>query len=85
MEGTYDFSSLGFDAEITDPEVSVDPRSINIESVSEKKITCNVELEVNGAIISPRIPGILVNDLNYDYDQLIERVEVRCQDFLLGG
>ena len=81
MTGIYDFSDLGFSGTFEDPVITSIPRKEINMNETELKIDATVYLSGNGYNIALRLPDIVVNDFNYNPDQLVQRVETRLNDF----
>ena len=54
---------------------------VNIQDVAGLLIVADVVLSGSGYQIGFRLPDIVVNDFNYNQDELVQRVETRLNDF----
>jgi len=71
------------DLEFTDPTITVDPVVSNLDP-ENMTVDVNVFIERTGDIkgrYGLDINPVKVNDLNYNYDELVQRVNERLNDF----
>ena len=69
-----------FNVEIINPEIEVNP-IVNDLNPDAMTLTANVILETDTAKFGVQLTDLPINDLNYDYDELIERVTNKLQDY----
>ena len=81
MEGTFDFTPLGFAGTFEDPVITDIPRSEIRMNPTEFKIDAAVYLSGAGYNICLDLPDIVVNDFDYNEGQLVTRVTDRLNDF----
>ena len=77
---TYKFEE--FNVEIVDPIVRIDPIVDQVDPI-KMTITANIVLETMSAKFGLILKEIAVVDLNYNADQLQERVMERLNDFIV--
>ena len=71
-----------FNAEIVNPTIEVNP-IVNDLNPQEMTLTADVILETHTAKFGVRLTDVPVNDLNYDYVELITRVTNKLQDYAI--
>ena len=78
----YKFEWLNNSAEITDPEVVINPivREVNPVAMT---ITVDLTLVTESARFSVTLENVQVVNLNYDADSLTQRVLTRLEDFIV--
>lgn len=69
-----------FNIEIIDPTIEVNP-IVNDLNPNAMTLTADVVLETDTAKFGVRLTDVPVNDLNYDYDELVARVTTKLQDY----
>lgn len=69
-----------FNIEIVDPNIEVNP-IVNDLNPNAMTLTADVILETDTAKFGVQLTDVPVNDLNYDYDELIARVTTKLQDY----
>ena len=70
---TYKIEWLNNNIEIVDPVVIPNPDGIILQ-VTKGTITCPVLLTIPNSEFGMMLEDVAVQDFNYDYDQLMERV-----------
>tara|TARA_R110000772_G_scaffold115285_1_gene220096 strand:- start:308 stop:565 length:258 start_codon:yes stop_codon:yes gene_type:complete len=80
VEGKYKFPNQFGEMEVINPYLTVIPV---VREVDPLRMTINVEIVLSGESykISADINPVSVNNLDYNPEQLIERVITRMQDF----
>lgn len=81
---TYRFNWLNNDLDIVDPILEIDPDGLVIFP-SKMMISVPIKLETDSAKFGIFLEEVVVNDFNYDADQLEEKVLVRLQDFIVDA
>ena len=69
-----------FNVEIINPTIEVNP-IVNDLNPDAMTLTANVILETDTAKFGVQLTDVPLNDLNYNYDELIERVTNKLQDY----
>jgi len=69
-----------FNIEIIDPTIWVNP-IVNDLNPNAMTLTADVILETDTAKFGVQLTDVPVNDLNYNYDELISRVTTKLQDY----
>ena len=69
-----------FNVEIINPTIEVNP-IVNDLNPDAMTLTANVVLETDTARFGVQLTDVPLNDLNYNYDELIERVTNKLQDY----
>ena len=75
---TYKFEE--FNIEIVDPIISIDPIVNEVDPI-KMTITANIILQTTSAKFGLNLNDIAVIDLNYNAEQLEQRVLERLKDF----
>lgn len=75
---TYKFPQ--FNLEIVNPTIEVD-KVVNDLNPDTMTLTANVVLVVDSARFGVGLTDVTVTDLNYNYDQLCERVLAKLKDY----
>lgn len=75
---TYKFPQ--FNLEIVNPTIEVD-KVVNDLNPDKMTLTANVVLVVDSARFGVGLTDVTVNDLNYNYEQLCERVVAKLKDY----
>lgn len=75
---TYKFPQ--FNLEIVDPTIEVD-KVVNDLNPDTMTLTANVVLVVDSARFGIALTDVTVIDLNYNYEQLCERVLSKLKDY----
>lgn len=78
---TYKFEE--FNVEIVDPIVRIDPIVDQVNPI-KMTITANIVLETMSAKFGLILKEIAVVDLNYNAEELEQRVMERLNDFIVG-
>ena len=69
-----------FNIEIIDPAIQVNP-IVNDLNPNAMTLTANVILETDTAKFGVQLTDVPVNDLNYNYDELVARVTTKLQEY----
>lgn len=69
-----------FNIEIIDPEIEVNP-IVNDLNPNAMTLTANVILETDTAKFGVNLTDVPIKDLNYNYDELVDRVKERLKDY----
>ena len=77
LEGTYKFEQ--FKVEIENPNLIIN-EGIVIHQL-QMTIDVNIVLEVDGMKFGLYLEGVKVDNLNYSYESLYEKVVIRLNDF----
>jgi len=77
---TYKFEE--FNIEIVDPIISIDPIVNQVDPI-KMTITANIILQTASAKFGLNLNDIAVIDLNYNAEQLEQRVLERLNDFIV--
>lgn len=77
LEGTYKFEQ--FKVEITNPTMTINEGIVIHQS--QMTIDVNIVLEVEGMKFGLYLEDVKVDNLNYSYESLVEKVVIRLNDF----
>ena len=77
---TYKIEWLNNNIEIVDPVVTANPDGIILQ-VTKGTITCRVLLTTLNAEFGMMLEDVAVEDFNYDYGQLMDRVLTALQRY----
>ena len=69
-----------FNIEIIDPIIEVNP-IVNDLNPNAMTLTADVILETDTAKFGVQLTDVPVNDLNYNYDELVDRVTTKLQEY----
>jgi len=80
IEGTYKFDWLNNGVEITDPTLIVNSEGLSIYP-TKMTIDVLINLTTDKVNVNILLDNVIVNDFNYDADQLRARIITRLEDY----
>ena len=69
-----------FNIEIINPTIKVNP-IVNDLNPNAMTLTADVILKTDTAKFGVQLTDVPVNDLNYNYDELVDRVKTKLQEY----